>query len=70
MKARAGDENNPSDLHGDPRTTQRDQLIRQMLELDGCTVIVIQSRDLDDPEAMRQHSRNIAQAIGRDDLIA
>lgn len=44
-------------LHGDPRTAQRDQLIRQMLELDGYTVIVIQSRDLDDPEAVGWHLR-------------
>jgi hypothetical protein len=55
-------------LHGDPRTATRDQLIRQMLELDGYKVIVIQSRDLDDAEAMRQHLRNIAQAIRRTDL--
>ena len=53
-------------LHGDPKTAQRDQLIRGMLELDGYTVIVVQSRDLNDPQAVRQHLRNIAQAIGRD----
>ncbi len=57
-------------LHGDPNTARRDQLIRQMLELDGYKVIVIQSRDLDDPEALRQHLRNLAQAIGRDDLMS
>ena len=56
-------------LHGDPKTAQRDQLIRGMLELDGYTVIVVQSRDLDDPQAVRQHLKNIAQAIGRGDLI-
>ena len=55
-------------LHGDPKTAQRDQIIRGALELDGYTVIVIQRRDLTDPEAMRQHLRNIAQAIGRIDL--
>jgi hypothetical protein len=55
-------------LHGDPKTAQRDQLIRGMLELDGYTVIVVQSRDLNDPQAVRQHLRNIAQAIGRTDL--
>ena len=55
-------------LHGDPKTAQRDQLIRGMLELDGYTVIVVQSRDLDDPQAVRQHLKNIAQAIGRTDL--
>ena len=53
-------------LHGDPKTAQRDQLIRQMLELDGYKVIVVQSRDLDDPQAVRQHLRNIAQAMGRE----
>jgi DEAD/DEAH box helicase domain-containing protein len=55
-------------LHGDPKTAQRDQLIRGMLELDGYTVIVVQARDLNDPQAVRQHLRNIAQAIGRTDL--
>jgi hypothetical protein len=55
-------------LHGDPKTAQRDQLIRQMLELDNYRVIVVQSRDLNDPQAVRQHLRNIADAIGRDDL--
>jgi len=39
-----------------------------MLELDGYTVIVVQSRDLNDSQAVRQHLRNIAQAIGRTDL--
>jgi len=56
-------------LHGDPKTAQRDQLIRGMLELDGFTVIVVQSRDLDDPQAVRLHLKNIAQAIGLNDLI-
>ncbi len=55
-------------LHGDPNTARRDQLIRGMLELDGYTVIVVQSRDLDDPQAVRQHLKNLAQAIGRMDL--
>jgi hypothetical protein len=55
-------------LHGDPRTAQRDQLIRRMLELDGYTVIVVQRRDLDDPQAVRLHIRNIARAMGRHDL--
>lgn len=61
----------PDDLEllVDPRTAQMDQLIRQMLELDGYTVIVIQSRELDDPQALRQHLRNIAQAVGRHDLL-
>ena len=44
------------------------QIIRQSLELDGFTVIVVQKRDLDDPQAVRLHLRNIAQAMGRDDL--
>jgi hypothetical protein len=32
-------------------------------------VIVVQSRDLDDPEAVRLHLRNIATAMGRNDLM-
>ena len=32
-------------------------------------VIVVQSRDLNDPQAVRLHLRNIAQAMGRGDLI-
>lgn len=56
-------------LHGDPKTAQRDQLIRGMLELDGYGVIVVQSRDLDDPQAVRLHLKNIAQAIGLHELI-
>jgi len=56
-------------LHGDPKTAMRDQLIRGMLELDGYKVIVVQSRDLNDPQAVRQHLRNIAQAMGREDLM-
>jgi hypothetical protein len=55
-------------LHGDPKTARRDQLIRGMLELDGYAVIVVQSRDLDDPQAVRLHLKNIAQAMGRNDL--
>src|SRR5262245_30559488 len=55
-------------LHGDPKTAQRDQLIRGMLELDGYTVVVVQSRDLDDPQAVRLHLKDIAQAMGRNDL--
>jgi hypothetical protein len=55
-------------LHGDEKTAQRDQLIRQMLELDGYKIIVIQSRDLTDPQAVRLHLRNIAKAISRHDL--
>lgn len=56
-------------LHGDPKTAQRDQLIRGMMELDGYTVIVVQSRDLGDAQAVRQHLRNIAQAIGKGELV-
>ena len=40
-----------------------------MLELDGYTVVVVQSRDLDDAQAVRQHLKGIAQAIGQSDLI-
>jgi ATP-dependent helicase YprA (DUF1998 family) len=56
-------------LHGDPKTAQRDQLIRQMMELDGYRVIVVQSKDLNDPQAVRLHLRNIAKAISRNDLV-
>jgi hypothetical protein len=55
-------------LHGDPNVARKDQIIRQSLEIDGYTVIVVQKRDLDDPQAVRLHLRNIAQAMGRDDL--
>jgi hypothetical protein len=55
-------------LHGDPKTAKRDQLLRDGLELDGYTVVVVQSRDLNDPEAMRSHLAAIASAIGREDL--
>ncbi len=57
-------------LHGDPNVARKDQIIRQAVELDGYTVIVIQKRDLDDPQAVRQHLRNIAQAMGQDHLIS
>jgi hypothetical protein len=56
-------------LHGDPKTAQRDQLIRGMLELDGYTVVVVQSRDLNDAQAVRQHLKSIAEAMGRNDLV-
>jgi hypothetical protein len=56
-------------LHGDPNVARKDQIIRQSLELDGYTVIVVQKRDLDDPQAVRQHLRSIAAAIGRGDLV-
>ena len=56
-------------LHGDPQTAKRDQIIRQALEVDGWEVIVVQSRDMDDPQAIRQHLRNIAKALGREELI-
>jgi hypothetical protein len=57
-------------LHGDPNVAKKDHIIRQAVEFDGYTVIVVQSRDLNDPQAVRQHLRNIAQAMGRDDLVA
>ncbi len=56
-------------LHGDPNVAKKDHILRQAVELDGWTVIVVQSRDLNDPQAMRQHLRNIAQAMGRGDLV-
>ena len=56
-------------LHGDPNVARRDHLIRQAIELDGYKVIVVQSRDLNDPQAVRLHLRNIAQAMGRGDLV-
>lgn len=56
-------------LHGDPKTAERDQLIRGMPELDGYKVIVVQSRDLNDPQAVRQHLRSIGEAMGRADLV-
>jgi very-short-patch-repair endonuclease len=56
-------------LHGDEKTAQRDQLIRQMLELDGYKILVVQARDLNDPQAVRTHLRNIARAIRRSDLV-
>jgi ATP-dependent helicase YprA (DUF1998 family) len=56
-------------LHGDPKIARKDQLLRDALEIDDYKVIVVQSRDLNDPQAVRQHLRNIAQAIGRGDLI-
>ena len=55
-------------LHGDPTTNQMDQYIRGMLEVLGYKVIVVQSQDLDDPQAVRQHLKSIAQALGRSDL--
>jgi hypothetical protein len=56
-------------LHGDPNVARKDQIIRQAVELDGYTVIVVQRRDLDDPQAVRQHLKNIAQAMGRGDFV-
>lgn len=56
-------------LHGDPKQAQRDMLIRSALEFDGYKVVVVQSRDLDDSEAVRQHLREIASAIGRAGLV-
>ncbi len=56
-------------LHGDPKTMKKDNLRRQLMELEGYKVIIVQSRDLSDPEAMRLHLTKIAQAIGREDLM-
>jgi hypothetical protein len=57
-------------LHGGKDNQQMDQLLRQMLELSGYTVIIIQTKDLSDPEALRLHLRNLAQALHREDLVA
>lgn len=57
-------------LHGDPKQAQKDTIIRRALELEGYRIIVVQSRDLDDPEAVRRHLKNIAEAMGRSDLIS
>jgi Domain of unknown function (DUF1998)/Helicase conserved C-terminal domain len=56
-------------LHGDPRVAQQDRIRRMAMEDDGYQVIVIQSRDLNDAQALRLHLRNIAQAMGRADLV-
>jgi len=55
-------------LHGDPKQAERDMLIRGALAVDRYKVIVVQSRDLDDPEAVRRHLLDIANAIGRPDI--
>ena len=55
-------------LHGDPNVARKYKIIRQAVELDGYTVIVVQRRDLDDPQAVRFHLRNIAQAMGETNL--
>jgi hypothetical protein len=52
-------------LHGDPNQARKDQLIRQALELDGYTVIVIQKRYLDNPQATRLHLKTSAERWGR-----
>ena len=56
-------------LHGDPNMAKKDHIIRAAIELDGYKVIVVQTRDLNDPQAVRLHLRNIAQAMGRGDLV-
>ncbi|MBU0507444.1 DEAD/DEAH box helicase [bacterium] len=50
-------------LHGDPQQQARDAIIRQALELDGYRVIVIQRKDLNDPEMMRSHMAYLTAAI-------
>ncbi len=57
------------DLHGNPETAKRDDAIRKCVELDGYRVVVIQSRDLDDEQAMLLHMHNIADALNRPDLL-
>ena len=56
-------------LHGDPKTAQRDKIIRDSLEIDGYTVIVVRFHDLHDPIIMTEHLKNIAKAIGRPELL-
>lgn len=56
-------------VHGDPNEAKKDNILRQAVKLDGWTVIVVQSRDLTDPQAVRQDLRNIAQAMGRNGLL-
>ena len=56
-------------LHGDPKVAQKDRILRDAIEFDGYKVVVVQSRDLNDPQAVRLHLRNIAQAMGRGDLV-
>jgi len=53
-------------LHGDPNQARKDNLIRQALEVDGYKVLVIQSRDLDDPEIMRLHLGRIGGGLKKD----
>jgi hypothetical protein len=52
-------------LHGDPKREKMDELLRNMMEINGYKVIVVQSKDLDDPEMMRNHLKHIADTIGR-----
>ena len=40
---------NEPGLHGDPNIAKKDHIIRGAIELDGYTVIVVQSRDLTIP---------------------
>ena len=56
-------------LHGDPKVAQKDRILRDAIEFDGYKVIVVQSRELNDPQAVRLHLRNIAQAMGQGDLV-
>ena len=56
-------------LHGDPKVAREDQIRRMAMESDGYQVIVVQSRDLNDPQALRLHLHNIARAMGRADLV-
>lgn len=52
-------------LHGDPQQQIKDQALRGLMEAFGYKVIVVQSRDLTDPEIMRQHILTISKAIDR-----
>ena len=50
-------------LHGDPKRQKMDELLRNMMEINGYKVIIVQSKDLNDPEMMRNHLRHIAEAM-------
>lgn len=50
-------------IHGHPNRQRVDQMIRQQLEADGWSVIVVASSDLSDPEAMVLHFRRLAHAL-------
>lgn len=56
-------------LHGSPEQIQKDKILRMAMEASGYKVFVIQSRDLDDPEIMRNHLRTMGEAIGQSNTM-